>query len=63
MTASGIWTPKECLRPASSSEETGEAMPSWARLVATATIGSPTSDEACLATSSVLPPPIPTTAS
>ena len=38
-------------------------MPSWARLVATATIGRPLSAAACLAVSSVLPPPIPTTAS
>ena len=51
------------LRPCSSSDDTGEAMPSWARLVATATIGSPASAAACLATSSVRPPPIPTTAS
>ena len=51
------------MRPCSSSEDTGEAMPSWARLVATATIGRPLSAAACLAVSSVLPPPIPTTAS
>ena len=42
---------------------TGEAMPSWARLVATDTIGMPYRVAAYLAVSMVLPPPMPTTAS
>ena len=46
-----------------SSEATGEAMPSCARFVATATSGSALSDAAYFATSSVFPPPMPTNAS
>ena len=42
---------------------TGEAMPSLARLVATDTIGRPQRLAAYLAVSTVLPPPMPTTAS
>jgi dihydrolipoamide dehydrogenase len=45
------------------SELIGEAMPSCARLVATATIGSASLVAAYFATSSVRPPPMPTSAS
>ena len=38
-------------------------MPSWARLVATATIGIPAMCAANLVTSMILPPPMPATAS
>lgn len=46
-----------------SSVATGEQRPSWARFVATATMGSPTRAAAYFATSTILPPPRPTTAS
>ena len=59
----GAWTPYDPLRPSCSSDATGEAIPSCERLVATETIGSPARPAAYLATSSVRPPPIPTTAS
>jgi hypothetical protein len=41
----------------------GEAIPSCARFVATATIGSPSRAAANFVTSSTVPPPIPTIAS
>src|SRR3954451_17062852 len=41
MTATCMVKPKLCFRPASRSEETGDAMPSCARFVATATRGRP----------------------
>src|SRR6202034_3429214 len=62
-TATGITTPYDPLPDSCSSELTGEAMPSWARLVATATIGMPAMCAANLVTSIVLPPPMPATAS
>ena len=62
-TATGMTTPYEPLPDSCSSELTGEAMPSCARLVATATIGMPAMCAANLVTSMVRPPPIPATAS
>ncbi len=62
-TATGIATPYDRFRPACASDDTGDATPSCARLVATATIGSPLALAACFATSRVRPPPMPTTAS
>src|SRR6266498_4166841 len=53
MTARGTCTPYEPLRPSWSREATGEASPSWARFVATETIGSPVRLAAYFATSSV----------
>ena len=63
ITATGGTTPYEPLPDSCSSELTGEAMPSCARLVATATIGRPAMCAAYLVTSMVRPPPMPTTAS
>lgn len=62
-TAMGMVTPIDGLPPSCSRELTGEAMPSWARFVATATIGMPAIVAANLVTSMVLPPPMPATAS
>src|SRR6266566_3664844 len=62
-TATGIATPNDPLPDSCSSELTGDAMPSCARLVATATIGMPAMWAANLVTSMVRPPPIPATAS
>ena len=56
-------TPYEPLMPSLIRLATGEAMPSLARLVATETIGRPQRLAAYFAVSTVLPPPMPTTAS
>jgi hypothetical protein len=63
ITAMGICTPNDVLPAGPTSEATGLASPSCARLVATDTIGSPRRVAAYLVTSIVRPPPMPTSAS
>ncbi len=63
ITASGRATPYDPRCGPDPRMLTGEAMPSWARLVATATIGRPSRVLANLAVSRTRPPPMATTAS